>query len=221
MCKKFEHIIWDWNGTLLDDAQICVDAMNQSLKERNMPLTTLESYRNLFCFPVINYYKLLGFDFDKESFETLSIEFMSKYNELSKNAKLIENAKQVLDSYKTKGIKQYSLSASQINNLKIQLDFYKLTDYFDDIIGLDHIYATSKIEAGKNWLSKIGIPPEKIIMFGDTIHDYETAVELGCDIALIANGHQTKERLMKTDAPVLNSIPETERFFLTTYKTTT
>jgi phosphoglycolate phosphatase len=212
MCKKFEYILWDWNGTLLDDAQICVDVMNISLQKRNMPLSTLELYKNRFCFPVINYYKLLGFDFDKESFEEIGTEFMLQYNELYKNAKLIENAKEVLVSYKNKGLKQYILSASQIYNIKTQLEFYDLTDFFEEVIGLDHIFATSKIEAGKNWLHKIGIPPEKIIMFGDTNHDYETAMELGCNIALIANGHQTKERLMKTGAPVLDSILETKIF---------
>ena len=212
MCKKFEYIIWDWNGTLLDDAQICVDVMNQSLQKRNMPLSNLELYKNRFCFPVINYYKLLGFDFDKESFEEIGTEFMLQYNELYKNAKLIENAKEVLGSYKNKGLKQYILSASQIHNIKAQLEFYNLTDFFEEVIGLDHIFATSKIEAGKNWLHKIGIPPEKIIMFGDTNHDYETAMELECNIALIANGHQTKERLMKTSAPVLDSILETKVF---------
>lgn len=212
MYKKFEHIIWDWNGTLLDDAQICVDAMNHSLQKRNMPLLNLELYRKLFCFPVINYYKLLGFDFDKESFEKLSVEFISEYNELSKNAKLIENVKQVLESYKNKGLKQYILSASQIDNLKTQLEFYNLINYFEDIIALNHIFATSKVETGKKWLSKTDIPLEKIIIFGDTTHDYETAVELGCDIALIANGHQSKERLLKTGSPVLNSILETESF---------
>ena len=214
MYKKFEYIIWDWNGTLLDDAQICVDAMNQILKERNMPLSRLESYRNVFCFPVINYYKLLGFDFDKESFEKISVEFISNYHELAKNAKLTKNAKQVLESYKTKGLKQYILSASQTDNLKTQLDFHNLTNYFEEVIGLDHIFATSKIEAGKKWLSKTDIPLEKTIMFGDTTHDYETGVELGCDVALIANGHQTKEKLMETGTHVLNSILETEKFIL-------
>jgi phosphoglycolate phosphatase len=212
MCKKFEYIIWDWNGTLLDDAQICVDVMNQSLQKRNMPLSNLELYKNRFCFPVINYYKLLGFDFDKESFEEIGTEFILQYNELSKNAKLVENAKEVLVSYKNNGLKQYILSASQIHNIKTQLEFYNLTDFFEEIIGLDHIFATSKIEAGKNWLRKTGIPLEKIIMFGDTTHDYETAIELGCEIALIANGHQTKERLMQTGATVLDSILETKVF---------
>jgi len=212
MYKKIEHIIWDWNGTLLNDAQICVDAMNYSLQKRNMPLLNLESYRKLFCFPVINYYKLLGFDFDKESFEKLSVEFISQYSELSKNAKLIENVKQVLESYKNKGLKQYILSASQINNLKTQLEFYNLTNYFEDIVALDHIFATSKVEVGKKWLNKSAIPLEEIIIFGDTTHDHETAIELGCDIALIANGHQSKERLLETGSPVLNSILETENF---------
>ena len=212
MSKKFEYIIWDWNGTLLDDAQTCVEAMNYCLQKRSLPLSTLESYRNLSCFPIINYYKLLGFDFDKESFDEVGAEFISKYNELSKNAKLIKGAKEVLEFCKDKGIKQNILSASQIRNVETQLKFYRITDFFEEVIGLEHIFATNKIEAGKSWLRKTGIPLEKIIMFGDTTHDYETAKELGCNIVLIANGHQAKERLMETGVPVIDSILETKNF---------
>ena len=213
MSKKFEYIIWDWNGTLLDDALTCVEAMNQCLQKRSLPLSTLESYRNLSCFPVINYYKLLGFDFDKESFEEVGAEFISIYNDLVKNTKLIEGTKEVLESYKNKRIKQYILTASQTHNVKIQLDFYGITNYFEEVIGINNIYATSKIEVGKSWLHKTNIPLENVIMFGDTTHDYETAAELGCAVVLIANGHQAKERLMGTGVPVIDSILGT-RFFV-------
>ena len=61
-------IIWDWNGTLVDDAPVFINIMNFFLSQRNLPLITLEDYRRSFVFPVKNYYKNLGFDFSKESF---------------------------------------------------------------------------------------------------------------------------------------------------------
>ena len=64
-----KHVIWDWNGTLLDDAWLCVDVMNGMLSKRGLPLITLEIYRNIFDFPVRDYYLKLGYDFDNESFE--------------------------------------------------------------------------------------------------------------------------------------------------------
>ena len=35
--RKYSHILWDWNGTLLDDAWLCVEVMNSMLAERDLP----------------------------------------------------------------------------------------------------------------------------------------------------------------------------------------
>ena len=64
---KYQHIIWDWNGTLLNDAWLFVDIMNGVLSNRKLPLITVDDYRKLFCFPVKDYYKKLGFDLENES----------------------------------------------------------------------------------------------------------------------------------------------------------
>ena len=78
----YKHIIWDWNGTLLDDAWLFVDIMNNVLKGRNMNTINLEKYRDIFGFPIENYYKRLGFDILKEPFEILGLEFIKEYKKL-------------------------------------------------------------------------------------------------------------------------------------------
>ena len=72
-------IIWDWNGTLLDDAEVCREAINKMLKVRNLPELSLSTYRNVFTFPVIEYYKEVGFDFSKEDWEPVAMEFINLY----------------------------------------------------------------------------------------------------------------------------------------------
>ena len=64
---KYQHIVWDWNGTLLDDLWLCIDSINSVLSSRNMKLVNKKSYRSIFTFPVIKYYEILGFDFKNES----------------------------------------------------------------------------------------------------------------------------------------------------------
>lgn len=51
MFKNIKHIIWDWNGTLFDDVDICVDNINWLLKKYNLPEITKEKYREIFTFP--------------------------------------------------------------------------------------------------------------------------------------------------------------------------
>ena len=71
---NYNHIIWDWNGTLLNDNWLCVDVINTLLKKRGMPLTTLNTYKEIFVFPVIEYYHKLGFEFTDESFEEVQVK---------------------------------------------------------------------------------------------------------------------------------------------------
>lgn len=70
---KYKCLIWDWNGTLLNDLQLCVTVMSDMLKGRDLPLLTAERYREVFGFPVKDYYVKLGFNFGIESFEIISI----------------------------------------------------------------------------------------------------------------------------------------------------
>ena len=61
---KYKHIIWDWNGTLLNDRWVCVNGINNCLKKRGLSSISEETYKSIFTFPVKDYYKKLGFDFN-------------------------------------------------------------------------------------------------------------------------------------------------------------
>ena len=79
MIEKYKHIIWDWNGTIFNDAGLSLELTNGLLSKRKLPVLTLEEYRNVFTFPVKDYYSLAGFDFTKESFEKVGREWMDEY----------------------------------------------------------------------------------------------------------------------------------------------
>lgn len=59
-----KHIIWDWNGTLLDDVGLSLEAINIVLARYNLPPLRKERYLEIFTFPVIEYYRELGFNFE-------------------------------------------------------------------------------------------------------------------------------------------------------------
>jgi phosphoglycolate phosphatase len=208
----YKYILWDWNGTLLNDIDICVNVMNKLLAKRGIPLSDKEKYKRLFGFPVRTYYDKLGFDFDKEPFEKVSVEFITEYQKQSFSASLVTGAEEVLKYCKQAGFSQFILSASQIDNLYEQVKHFGIFSYFDKLLGLDHIHATSKVEIGKTWLKETAINPDEILMIGDTIHDFETAIELGCNIVLVADGHQTSERLLSLGVPVVDKISGIKKY---------
>ena len=203
--NKYTHVIWDWNGTLLDDVDWCVKSTNIMLEKRNLPIfKDTTAYHKIFGFPVIDYYRRIGFDFDKEPFEQLAKEFMDLYHSDSAAFKLFPDAKNTLAFIKDHGLRQVVLSASELNNLRLQIKLLDVEDYFDEILGISNIYATSKRDIGVEYMARADIG--RAVLIGDTAHDYEVAAALGVDCVLIANGHQSKSELAMCGVPVFDDI---------------
>jgi len=211
MIKKicnYKHIIWDWNGTLVDDVWLVVEVMNKMLKKRHLPRIDSKKYREIFDFPVTKYYSKLGFDFSNESFEELTDEFISEYYARFNGCKLFDEVEEVLKKIRDRGISQSILSASKEDVLIEKIKHYGIDEYFCRIIGLENHYAESKVERGKKWIAKLNLKPQEVLLIGDTIHDFDVSKHMGCDCLLVANGHHSYERLAKLGIDVVSRLKE-------------
>ena len=205
---KYKHIIWDWNGTLLNDRWLCVEAINQALGKRNLPTLTEEQYKEVFSFPVEDYYKKVGFDFDKEHFHVAGDEFVNYYNEHFQNVELHAEAIPVLNQIRKSGRSQSVLSAGKQDFLNDWIKNHNLSDYFIKVLGIDNQYATGKTALGVGWMDEIHYDSIEIIMVGDTIHDSEVAEAMGIDCVLVEHGHVSRKRLETTGRKVISDLNE-------------
>ncbi len=206
--KRYSHILWDWNGTLLDDAWLCVEVMNGMLAKRNLPTLTLQRYRDIFSFPVRDYYVILGFDFEKEPFEIVGMDFMNFYNLRQNECTLHPDAQGVLEKIAGKGMKQSVLSAREEKELRTEIMNSGIASYFDNIYGLYDHYAHGKRDVGVKLIADLGLPVKKLLFIGDTLHDAEVAQELNMDCILVPEGHYSQERLSRSGFPVIGSLKE-------------
>ena len=204
----YKHSVWDWNGTLLNDSWMAVMVINKTLEKRNMPTIDQERYQQIFGFPVIDYYRRLGFDFVDESFEVVGTEFIEGYEEQKFDVDLHSGAREVLTSLTRQGVSHSILSAYKQNTLDELIAHFELSDQFIGIVGLDNHYAHSKVDNAVEWMSELALPPSEVLFVGDTVHDYEVAEAIGVDSVLITGGHQTRELLEETGTPVVNDVRE-------------
>jgi len=211
---KFKSIIWDWNGTLLNDVDIAVEIINQLLVDRAHQPITLAHYLEVFTFPVQDYYEQIGFNLKNEPFEIPAYQFIAGYNKAVETCGLHPEAIPVLQQLQNLGCRQFIVSAMEQQQLEKTISDNQISSYFEEICGLDHHFATSKVENGRNLIVKRKLNPELTLLIGDTIHDYEVAQVIGCNCILIANGHQSKKRLLNSGAKVLNNLEEIT-FFVT------
>ena len=204
--SKYRHIIWDWNGTLLDDVDQCVEVLNVILTNRNMPETNRETYRNIFGFPVKNFYRQLGFDFNSISFDEIADEFIAGYQKRLPLCSLQKNAIEVLTAVKNSGGAQSILSACHQNLLIESVKHFNLAGHFVKLIGLNDYYSGGKIDNAERWVAQLDCPPQQTLLVGDTVHDYEVATKIGIDCFLMDFGHQSREKLLTCDAEILSSL---------------
>ena len=197
------HIIWDWNGTLLDDVQACIRAANRMLAPRNLQPLDPERYRRIFGFPVRGYYTALGFDFAREDWDMLAREFHDHYHIESRSATLREGIGELLVALAAHEIPMSILSASESSILTRMLREQEIEHHFEHVFGLSDLYAGSKSLLGRKLLDRLALPPAEVLLVGDTIHDYEVACELECRCVLLAGGHQATDRLQQCKCPVL------------------
>lgn len=203
-------VIWDYNGTIIDDVGISVKIENEMLEERHLKAGyTLQQYRSLFCYPIIDYYYKIGYTFQNETYEEMAEEFSRLYDANFSLCGLCEGFLELIHESVRKGYKNVILSACEDTMLKKQCHDLGIDGYFDEILGIDNIWAGSKVGMAKEWMKDSDVDPEECIYLGDTTHDLETAQAIGIPhCILIAQGHQSYELLKATGAEVKNSLKE-------------
>jgi phosphoglycolate phosphatase len=193
--KKYKHVIWDWNGTLLDDIAISVETVNRMLAARALPVITKRRYRELFGFPVRPYYESLGFDFSREEWHAISVEYVETYGSLTDGVTLTAGAREALAAIRRAGARQHVLSALKEDLLEGMLERFGIREFFDVVRGSTNIYADGKTACGRDMLAHYPVQPGDSLMIGDTLHDAEVAAALGFDALLYTGGHNSAGRL--------------------------
>lgn len=207
----YTHAIWDFNGTVLDDVDAGIRAVNELLAPRGLPtLTGREAYYRVFHFPIQSYYASLGFDFEKESYEALAPQWVERYLRYAATAPLCHGVKETLEHFRVRGLRQVLLSATEKGMLSSQVAELGLSHYFDEQMGLGDIHARSKVALGEAWRRRN--PDARAFMIGDTVHDCEAAAAMGVDCYLVAGGHQSRETLEATGVPVFDTLDELTAF---------
>jgi phosphoglycolate phosphatase len=205
--RRFDCILWDWNGTLLDDVAFCLRALHHLCRSRGIDPPSLDRYREIFTFPVVEYYRAVGFDFSEEPFHVLADEWVAFYTEgVHREARLFDDARPVLHAARAAGYGQVVLSAHEHNALLAAIRHHRLDDCFDDVLGIGDFHAHSKLGLGQRWIARADVAPGRVLFVGDTLHDHEVAGAMGVHCVLVARGHQSRARLETAGVPVLDGL---------------
>lgn len=205
--SPIRQVLWDWNGTLLDDLTYAIGVRNRTFPAFGLPrIGSVAEYHRQFTFPVRRYYERAGVT--DETFVAVAHAWMAEYVRGFDTVPLHGDAVETLARFAAAGVRQVVLSATRRDMLESQIARFPIRAYFTDVLGLSDIYARSKEAVGLDYLARCGVPAASTLMIGDTLHDAEVARAMGTGCVLVARGHQSRETLLTAGVPVMDTLLE-------------
>lgn len=209
---KYDTVIWDFNGTIVDDVRLGIDSVNTMLSARGLPtVDSVDTYRSKMVFPISDYYRKLGFDFDLEPYADLALEWVKLYCDGEHTVKPCRGVEDALKMLRDAGLRQIIISASELSMMENSLRRIGLYEYFDEIIGQDNTFAWGKTESVKEYARRMNCVP---VVIGDTLHDYEMAQALGADCILYTGGHGWYEKLCETPSHLVDDLRDAAGYII-------
>lgn len=210
---KYDIVIWDFNGTIVDDVDLGISSVNKMLADRGLPvIADADEYRTKMKFPIIDYYRDLGFDFDTEPYEILAHEWVALYKAGEDSCPTCTGAVDAIRELAHAGMCQTILSASERDMLVSSLRRLDLESCFGDITAQDNVYAEGKLGAARMLAEKIRT--KRAVMIGDTVHDFESAQIIGADCILFTGGHGKYEDLVSCNVTLVDDLRDAARIIL-------
>lgn len=202
---NYEYIIWDWNGTIMDDVGIALGAVNDMLSQCHRPVISLEEYRKAMDTPIILFYEQF-FDMKETSFDWIVTHFNEYYAMHQDSLFVQEGVLEKLEDFHQRGCRQIVLSSSSAEIIGRYTKSFGLESYFEAVLGADNLLSESKIERAVRYFQEKRIDRKNTVLVGDTVHDFEVAQELGTDCVLLTCGHQDRDSLVSCGCPVYDNI---------------
>lgn len=203
--SEMKSVIWDFNGTILDDVQLATSSMNELLRRRELPTIDKATHRQIFRFPVFDYYRRLGFDLDREDQHAISDEFHNVYQAGIGSCSLNPGIADAFKFLEEHGMDQFVLSAAQEEMVVSWVRIHGLPERFKGVYGLSDRLAASKEQRCLDLIEDFELDPSATLFIGDTDHDVEVARAVGCRPIVVSQGHQDRFRFSGADCEIYDS----------------
>jgi phosphoglycolate phosphatase-like HAD superfamily hydrolase len=200
------HLVWDWNGTLLDDLSLVVAATNTSLSSVGGPPITADEHRRDFRRPIADYYgHVLGRSVTQDEFVQLDRAYHAAYRDGLLDTALTEDAEKAMRSWPGT---QSLLSMWFHEELVPEVTRRGLFGLFERIDGLRAgvIGGGHKVEHLVEHLAALGVAGSGAVLIGDSVDDAHAADAVGAACVLYGGGFTHPDRLAETGRPVAFSL---------------
>ncbi|SDZ13861.1 Phosphoglycolate phosphatase, HAD superfamily [Asanoa ishikariensis] len=210
------HLVWDWNGTLLNDFALVLSATNHALATVGGPSVTADHHRRHFIRPVADYYAMvLGRAVDADEFDQLDEIFHDAYRAGLTTCALADDAVTAMRSWHGS---QSLLSMWFHEDLVPAVTAFGLDGRFRRVDGVQVALGGDRaFKAGHlaRHMAALELDGASMVLIGDSLDDADAATSVGAGCVLYTGGFTDEERLRASGHPVAGTLSEAVELALT------
>ncbi|RRO14864.1 HAD family hydrolase [Saccharopolyspora rhizosphaerae] len=204
------HIVWDWNGTLLDDNHAVVSAVNTVCTSFDREHIDIDEWRAIYSRPLRTCYeRLLRCEITEDDWARVDKLYHVAYRDLLDTCGMTEGVPHVLQDWAATGRSQSLLSMWFHDELVELVTARGLHELFDRMDGLrSAVGGGSKEEHLRAHLAAQELDPAEVVLIGDVLDDAHAAERAGARCVLVTTGVMDRAKLEGSGYPVVDSLPE-------------
>lgn len=212
-----KHIVWDWNGTLLDDNDAVLAGVNAVCAHFGRAPITLDDWREAFSRPLVPCYEqLLGRSLAAADWDALDLLYHDTYRDLLNTTRLAAGVPDELRRWAAAGGSQSLLSMWFHHELVPLVEQHRLTSLFARVDGLRaSTGGGSKSAHLAEHLAAQRLDPATVLVIGDVLDDAVAAQHVGAQCVLVATGVMSQRKLLAAGVPVAPTVADAIRITTT------
>ncbi|MDR0432995.1 MAG: HAD family hydrolase [Bifidobacteriaceae bacterium] len=201
------HVVWDWNGTLLDDVDLVVQCASAVAARFGVSDLDRDKWRAIARRPMrATYDHLAGRPLTTDEWRSVQHDWMELYAAGFERAGLAPGAIETLNTIRDRGWTQSVVSTTPVDLLTDQIAARGVDGFFVGVAGTHPSAGAGggrpKSAILRSHLAAIAVPAAKVVVIGDNPDDAAAAVHVGARTVLVATGDTSFSRLAATGHPV-------------------
>ncbi|GAA4609050.1 phosphoglycolate phosphatase-like HAD superfamily hydrolase [Actinoplanes octamycinicus] len=207
-----DHIVWDWNGTLLGDSRALIAATVDAFAECGLPPVTLADYQRHHVQPIPLFYeRLAGRSLTGDEQARLAECFLVAYARHRRAVTLTADATVALRRWAAAGRGQSLLSMYPHADLVPLVTTLGVAPFFARIDGSVGADVAHKAPHLARHLELLDLKPDRVLLVGDSVDDARAAAACGVRCLLYHAGDDAlhaRDHFAGLGVPVIGSLRE-------------
>jgi phosphoglycolate phosphatase len=199
MQKKFDLIVWDWDGTLADSTGMITNAIVKAAAQVGLPPLDPEKATNIIGLGLRESIHALYGDLPPEVARDMATHYNANYYAGESYIPLFLGASETIIELHRRGYKLAVATGKGRRGLNLALQHCGLTKYFHGTRTVDECFSKPHPQMLDELMDDLVAMPERTLMIGDTNYDLQMAKNAGVQSAAVCYGAQSRDKLITYD----------------------